>query len=303
MTDCMSVFRLADALKDDPKEDTFRKELAVKAMQEVNDLMDSKTQLARKYENALAAKDAEKKAFSDECTVQMNQLISDTKDLGAQLNDKENKIEELMVAKKTALKEINDEHEKALSTQKESLEAKLTRTVNIAKHEAMAQITSLRKEKDEALISLQTKHAEELCKLNDGIREKGEEIQRIREEAKTANEKAADKDREMESTRLMMNAQKVTHAEEKTKWTADTEEFKKKAKKENDSLKRKALDDAEISGLKRTENEFKRLCPLLIQFGSVFGMMTDFVETSKKTIPTVWSSSEGYTFNLQPEAP
>ena len=183
MTECMAVFRLAEAIRDDVKEDTFRKKLADVAIQEVNKLLKDKDEISKHCEQARL-----------QFTIVSDQIT----ELNKSAESKEKEIED-------AERKLKADHQAELEKQKKSAEIKLDRAVNAEKNTAALSLQKTLTQKDQEIASLQANHAKNFGEMSDQIREKEEEVKRLRDEVKRIREEAAQQVKkaksEMESTK------------------------------------------------------------------------------------------------------
>ena len=258
MTEC-TFHRFLDAVGKEFKDGDFRKELGVKALKEVNELIDSRVQLS-------AAVEEMRKQFKIVTTanVKLNE------DLNLKHNEKEAEIEKV----------------------KKEAEERLTRSVSAAKFASEVLIQDALTQKDTAIAALQTKHATDLGELNDRIREKEEEIQRVRDELTSATTEMV---KENQDLRMEVFA-KDASLKEKDKTIT---QIKADLKRMSGQVRSYADTNAE---LKKTATAFTQLSPLVDQFeniGTLFETLTNAFKKTKTDHPGAqWPSTDGsFTLN------
>lgn len=267
MTEC-TFHRFLDAVGKEFKDGDFRKELGVKALKEVNELIDSRVQLS-------AAVDEMRKQFKIVTTenVKLNEKFE------LKHNEKEAEIEKV----------------------KKEAEERLTRSVSAAKFASEVLIQDALTQKDTAIAALKTQHATDLGELNDRIREKEEEIQRVRDELTSAT---------TEKVKVEQNFQLEVFAKDSVvneMNTVITEKDKviTDAKTENKRLNEQVVGNAaKIKKLNKTVAAFTQLSPLVDQFeniGTLFETLTNAFKKTKTDHPGAqWPSAAG-SFTLTNE--
>jgi chromosome segregation ATPase len=264
MTECMTVFRLAEAIRDDVKEDTFRKKLADVAIQEVNKLLKDKDDISGHCEQA---------------RLQFTMVSDQITELNKSAESKEKEIED-------AERKLKADHQAEMEKQKKSAEIKLDRAVKAEKTTAALSLQKTLTQKDQEIAALQANHAKNFGEMGDQIREKEEELKRLREEVKRIREEAA--------AAAATATQQLKRAKSELESTKTMNIELGKKRKESDS---------ELESLKRSEEEFKRISPYVVHILTGLAGLKENAEKSQKEVPHVWPSSEGYVFHHMPAAP
>jgi chromosome segregation ATPase len=260
----MAVFRLAEAIRDDVKEDTFRKKLADVAIQEVNKVLKDKDDISNHCEQA---------------RLQFTMVSDQNSELTKSAESKEKEIED-------AERKLKADHQAELEKQKKSAEIKLDRAVKAEKNTAALSLQKTLTQKDQEIAALQANHAKNFGEMSDQIREKEEEVKRLRDEVKRIREEAA--------AAVATATQQIKRAKSEMESTKTIN---------MDLTNKRKASDAELERLKRSEEEAKRICSHNEHLKTEFVRWIESNEKGKKDFPHMWPSSEGFDIHHMPAAP
>jgi len=165
MTDCVSVLNLIVAIQTDDTENEFRKALAKKANEELNDTL-----------KRFRAGETELNETRKRCREGEGELETMRKQLTLINGETQAKSKEMDAMEKA--------HEDEMDKMKQTAQKKLDRVINDAKHDQTTNIEKVKAEKEKAIVELETQFAKKMAAQ---LFEKDEENVKLKGELAAAN--------------------------------------------------------------------------------------------------------------------
>lgn len=290
MAEGLTVLRLAEAIRDDAKEEPYRRTMATRAIAEVNRIIADVNELSQTKVQLLADRDTGRQEFVR---------------LTAEIQTSTLKLNTMYDESKAKVTKLKCDHEAELEVERKSSEEKLARILSLEKNNAAILLQDKLMEKDNKIALLQQQHAKDTDELNNLVRENEEENQRLQSEIQRLQSEAAAKEDAVKKAEADA-ARKLKKAEAEAVKKAETAltEAKKAAdvaKQEMESTKLKMIDEnkkkryfeEQVETL-TVDLENERLAKKqLLQFGAVKDKVLDELQ---KNINVFFQSAKEHSF-------